>query len=378
MEGTMSLLSAKPRAWFRACLAGGLLAGVPPLPAAPQEGTTPAPPPAATAPAPGLPEELLWFFSGDWVGKGAYASGRPLEAKASFTPDLDGRWLVMRLAGLPPDTHKALGLWGIEQASGRPVLSVHDNTGALRIFPGDGWKNGRTVFGPATPGLERFTFEQAGPKAFHLIRETCSDGRTWRLEHRLTFTRPGPKPAPLPPLPPGVGLPMLPGSDPLILSTYTWTLAHSPSLQELVRKLILAERKARYRFVPGLEHRYGRLLVLVTEQEYEIDIQVPILAWNRCGDALEPWIASALYLAYESASKGKLEETANPNAFHFLKETMRAAFAFQEVVRRELVAADPERLKDLPNGESVYRSGFLPVLDAAGRPIRRPLPEVAP
>ncbi|HJW43149.1 MAG TPA: hypothetical protein VJ463_01755 [Geothrix sp.] len=374
----MSLLSAKYRARFRAFLTGALLAGAPPLPAAPQEGTTQAPPPATTAPAPALPEELVWFFSGDWVGKGAFASGRPLEATVSFTPDLDGRWLVMRHADLPPNTHKVLGHWGIEQASGRPILSLHDSAGAIRILPGDGWKNGRIVFGPATPGLERFTFEQAGPKAFRLTRETSSDGRTWRLEHRLTFTRPGQKPPPLPPLPAGVGLPMLPGSDPLIHSTYTWTLAHSPSLQDLVRKLILAERKARYRFVPGLEQRYGRLVVLVTKQEYEIDIQVPILAWNRCGDALEPWIASALYLAYETASKGKLEETANPNHFHFLKETMRAAFAFQGMVRRELVAADPERLKDLPDGERLYESGFRPVLDTSGRPLRRPLPEVAP
>lgn len=371
----MSNLPATPRTWACACLAGGLLAGAPPLPAAPQEGTTQAPPPAVTT---SLREELIGFFSGDWVGKGAFASGRPLEAKVSFAPDLDGRWLVMRRADLPPNTHRALGLWGIEPASGKAVMSLHDSAGAIRILSGDGWKHGRIVFTSATPMPERLTLEQVGPNAFRLIRETASDGHAWRLDHRLTFTRPGSKPPPLPPLPPGVGLPMLPGSDPLILSTYTWTLAHSPSLQDLVRKLILAERKARYRLVPGLEQRYGRLVVLVTEQEYEIDIQVPILAWNRCGDALEPWIASALYLAYESASKGKLEETANPNAFHFLDETMQAAFAFQEVVRRELVAADPERLKDLPNGERVYRSGFLPVLDATGRPIRRALPEVAP
>jgi hypothetical protein len=171
---------------------------------------------------------------------------------------------------------------------------------------------------------------------------------------------------------------MLPGSDPVVFRTYRWALGHSPSLRQLVRQLATAERKARYRLVPGLEPNYGRLVVLATEKEYEIDIQVPILGWNRCGDALEPWIASALYLALETASKGKLKETDNPHHLHFREGTMQAAFDFQAQVRRELVAADPVRLKDLPDGARLYRLGFrpLPVAPGASRvPNRRPLPD---
>jgi len=189
-------------------------------------------------------------------------------------------------------------------------------------------------------------------------------------------------PIPLPPPPPqavqaAAELPLLAGSDPLVFGTYQWTLAHSPSLRHLVQQLAHAEPKARYRLVPGLDLNYGRLAVLATEAGYEIDIQVPVLAWNRCGDALEPWIASALYLALETASKGKLKETGDPHHLHFLDETMQAAFDFQTKVRKELAVADPERLKDLPDGARLYRLGFRPVPLAPGSsrvPARRPLP----
>lgn len=185
---------------------------------------------------------------------------------------------------------------------------------------------------------------------------------------------PAPLSAPLPP--PSAELPLLPGSDPMVLSAYTWALHHSPSLAEAVRKLAKAERKARYRLVPGLDPNYGRLLVLVTDHDYEIDLQVPILAWNRCGDALEPWIASVIYLALETAERGKLRETRDPNHFRFERDTMRGAFAFQAQVRKELAAADPERLKDLPDGERLYQAQFPARLDATGRPVRRPLPSL--
>ncbi len=172
-------------------------------------------------------------------------------------------------------------------------------------------------------------------------------------------------------------LPLLPGSDPRVLGAYRWTLAHSPSLRQLVRQLAAAERKARYRLVPGLEPNYGRLLVLPTASEYEVDVQVPILAWNRCGDALEPWIASALYLALETAAKGKFRATRDEHRLLFLKETMQGAFAFQAQVRRELALADPVRLKDLPDGKKLYDSGFAPARDPSGSPRRRELPAEA-
>jgi len=172
-------------------------------------------------------------------------------------------------------------------------------------------------------------------------------------------------------------VPLLPGSDPLMLGTYRWTLAHSPSLQKVVRQLAAAERKARYRLVPGLNPNFGGLLVRVTPEAYEIDLQVSMLAWSHSGDALEPWVATTLFLALEAASKGKLKETGDPQHLHFLDATKQAAFAFQDQVRKELALADPERLKDLPNGARLFELGFRPLPKAPGVPAV-PVPRAIP
>ncbi|NWJ42270.1 MAG: hypothetical protein HXX12_15005 [Geothrix sp.] len=155
-------------------------------------------------------------------------------------------------------------------------------------------------------------------------------------------------------------LPLLPGSDPMILGAYQWALAHSPSLQQVVSQLPGADRKARYRLVPGLDPDYGSLLVGAPGDIYEIDIRVTTLPWIRCGDAIEPWIASAIYLALETATNGRWRETGDKQKLRFTHETRQGAFALQAKVRTELMAADPERLKDLPDGELLFRYGFQP------------------
>ena len=104
-------------------------------------------------------------------------------------------------------------------------------------------------------------------------------------------------------------MPLLPGSDPVILAVFQWALAHSPSLREVVRQLPAADRKARYRLVPDLDANYGNLRIQATGDLYHIDIGVSFLDWSRCGDALEPWVATALFLALETARHGKVRET---------------------------------------------------------------------
>lgn len=170
-------------------------------------------------------------------------------------------------------------------------------------------------------------------------------------------------------------LPLLPGSDPLILAAYQWTVAHSPSLQQVVRQLTKVERKARYRLTPGLDLNYGRLLVSTTEEEYHIDIQVPILPWRRSGDALEPWIASALFLALEIASKGEFRDTHDPDKYRFFKKTRFAAFAFQAKVRQEIFAFDPDRLRDMPDGSILFQQGFPATSRTTKGLKQRPLPD---
>ncbi|MCE1203130.1 MAG: hypothetical protein LWW79_00765 [Holophagaceae bacterium] len=185
-----------------------------------------------------------------------------------------------------------------------------------------------------------------------------------------------------------VEMPLLPGSDPVILAAFHWTLLHSPSLRGVVSQLPAADRKARYRLVPDLDSNYGYLRIQATGDLYHIDIGVSFLGWSRCGDALEPWVATALFLALQTARHGKVRETGNPQALRFIRETQAEAFAFQAKVREELAAADPVRMKDLPDGELLYKHAFKPGVypPAASKdiprfsqtPTRRPLLHGAP
>ncbi|MBK7293766.1 MAG: hypothetical protein IPI84_08320 [Holophagaceae bacterium] len=180
-------------------------------------------------------------------------------------------------------------------------------------------------------------------------------------------------------------MPLLPGSDPVVLAVFQWALANSPSLREVVRQLPAADRKARYRLVPDLDANYGNLRIQATGDLYHIDIGVSFLGWSRCGDALEPWVATALFLALETARHGRVRETGNPQALRFVWETKAEAFAFQAKVREELAAADPVRMRDLPDGELLYKHAFRPGVypPAASKeiprfskiPKRRPLPD---
>ncbi len=170
-------------------------------------------------------------------------------------------------------------------------------------------------------------------------------------------------------------LPLLPDSDPMLLGAYQWTVAHSPSLQAVVRQLATTDKKAHYRLVPGLDAKFS-LTVSPTQDGYEINVEVPVLAWSQCGDAVEPWIASALFLMLEAISKEKYREQSGSKSYALLRESVSASFAFQNRVKKELVAADPERLRDLPDGRALYESRFRPRSSASPseRPARRALP----
>ncbi|WP_306591161.1 hypothetical protein [Geothrix sp. 21YS21S-4] len=172
-----------------------------------------------------------------------------------------------------------------------------------------------------------------------------------------------------------VELPMYPGSDPMILATYRWVLAHSPSLREVVRRLARADKKARFRLVPGLGDRYD-FLITPTPVDYEIEIQVPILGWTRCEDALEPWIASSLFLALEVVEKERYRDRSARGYLAFLDGSLHGSFVFQRKVRQELQAVEAERLKDLPDGPGLYRSGFRP--SPQWNRQRRALPDGVP
>ena len=143
-----------------------------------------------------LPDDVVAFFSGDWIGQGEFASGKKIEADVSFGADLDRQWLMYRHTDRPPNQYKAVGMWGFENKSGRFLMTVNDNFGGARRFASDGWVNGKVVFekivddvAPAANIRERFTFERQDADTFRMTYETSQDSKNWRLGDYLVFKR---------------------------------------------------------------------------------------------------------------------------------------------------------------------------------------------
>jgi hypothetical protein len=140
-----------------------------------------------------VPEELAAFFSGDWSGKGAFASGRPIEADVRFSSELDGQWLLYRHADRVPNSYKALGMWGIESATRKLVMTINDNGGSARTFVSDGWVDGRVVFvrpiSSEPVREERFVFERRSADSFHMAYEVRQGEQPWRMIDQLSFER---------------------------------------------------------------------------------------------------------------------------------------------------------------------------------------------
>ncbi|MBS0199156.1 MAG: hypothetical protein JSR70_01780 [Proteobacteria bacterium] len=150
-----------------------------------------------------VPSEVAQFFTGNWQGQGAFASGKKIEADVGFDVSMDGQWLVYRHADRPPNGYKAQGFWGYERSSGTFIMMLADNFGGARLFSSTGWKDGTLVFegrgaisptpsaqpSPGSGSRERFTFARQSANQFRMSYEVSKDGTTWRLVDALTFKR---------------------------------------------------------------------------------------------------------------------------------------------------------------------------------------------
>lgn len=140
-----------------------------------------------------LPADLASFFTGDWSGRGQFASGRPIEADVSFRPELGGQWLQYRHTDRAPNSYKALGMWGIESASRKLVMTVNDSSGGARTFTSDGWNDGSVVFIRTISAEplreERFVFKRVTDQSFHMAYEVRAGEQPWRMIDQLTFER---------------------------------------------------------------------------------------------------------------------------------------------------------------------------------------------
>ena len=119
------------------------------------------------APIPHLKPELssLEYFAGEWECSGKFdSSGKVIDAHQSFTPDLDGGWMLFRHDDKPPFNYHALAEWGWDSKQKKFVMSVEDSGGGLRLFYSPGWESTQLQWdgdavGVADP-IQRFTFER--------------------------------------------------------------------------------------------------------------------------------------------------------------------------------------------------------------------------
>lgn len=145
-----------------------------------------------------IPDELLSFFSGNWSGKGEFASGKKIEADVSFAADLNKQWLLYRHTDRLPNEYKSLGMWGIERNSKKLVMTINDSFAGARLFVSEGWQNGRIEFSDSIPispvsvdnsRRERFIFEKLANDKFKMTYESSTNGAPWKLGDYLIFTK---------------------------------------------------------------------------------------------------------------------------------------------------------------------------------------------
>jgi hypothetical protein len=133
------------------------------------------------------------FFTGNWGCSGEFANGKKIEADVSFTPELDGKWLLYRHSDRPPGQFKALALWGHDQSSGKLVSVAHDNFGGARLFIGDGWKDGSISFTRSEMlgqkiDQERFRYERQSANSFKMTYERMAGGQ-WKMADFIVCSR---------------------------------------------------------------------------------------------------------------------------------------------------------------------------------------------
>lgn len=136
---------------------------------------------------------MVKFFSGNWSCAGEFANGKKIEADLSFTPELDGKWLLYRHSDRPPGQFKALALWGVDQPSGKLVSMAADNFANARLFTSDGWKDGsvtftRTAIPDEKISQERFRYERQSVDSFKMTYERTVEG-TWKMGDFIVCTR---------------------------------------------------------------------------------------------------------------------------------------------------------------------------------------------
>jgi hypothetical protein len=142
-----------------------------------------------------LPASIKEVFSGDWRGKGVFATGREVASEINFTPAAGNAAIEFHYSDAPPNNTRFVALLTVDTARDALLLMMAGNNSAGgRAFRCLGWHEAKLVF-VSTPDLsakfahERFTFWVHDNRHMTLIYDYGPDGETWREGDRQDFER---------------------------------------------------------------------------------------------------------------------------------------------------------------------------------------------
>lgn len=134
--------------------------------------------------------ESFASLSGAWKCKGVFpANGKAIESQITFTPDLEGAWLLVRHDDLPPNRFHALELWGFDKDQKLFVAHIYDNFGGQRKLTSSGWDDKQLTWlleSPGTAGTQRFVFKRETPEQLMVNWEVKGANSDWQIGDTLT------------------------------------------------------------------------------------------------------------------------------------------------------------------------------------------------
>jgi hypothetical protein len=137
-------------------------------------------------------QQVLSPLVGKWNCSGRFArSGKPIESTISFTPILDGNWMLVQHDDLPPNKFHALELWRYDKDSKRFTATLFDNFAKQeRSFTSDDKGPEKLTWDRSMDGgVEQFVFELSGKQlsvGYQVKRPPATD---WTLVDSLSCSQ---------------------------------------------------------------------------------------------------------------------------------------------------------------------------------------------
>jgi hypothetical protein len=134
------------------------------------------------------------YFSGTWGCQGSFpATGKTIASTLTFAPALDGAFLSLQHADLPPNKFHALEMWGWDAKTSTFTARIFDNYGGARHFTSTGWQDQSLTWNAdiatgATAPAERFVFRKDSATQMTVNWEVSRDS-SWKIGDTLTCTR---------------------------------------------------------------------------------------------------------------------------------------------------------------------------------------------